>query len=120
MPLIVSILVLKRTSSDLEQSHGHSWTNFRKLDALIPSSDKDMMPDLNTVLDVFERHNPVANLLIRRSSLTWREQMLQYLFCSLAQFGVEVFEDKMWVRFANRTPACIWEVVPKHYIVQRE
>ena len=54
-----------------------------------------------TILNVLECHHSAADLLVGSCSLTGREKVLQYLSHSFTQRTVEIFEDKVGIRFAN-------------------
>lgn len=54
-----------------------------------------------TILDVFECHYSIADLLVGSCSLAGREKVLQYLGHSFTKRTVEVFEYEVGVGFAN-------------------
>ena len=64
MPLRVPGLILQRAPADLEQPHCHPRPNLRQLDALISRAHEYVMPHLDAILNVLERHHAVPDLLI--------------------------------------------------------
>lgn len=95
MPLDVAVLVLKRAATNLERPHRHPWTDLGKLDAVVSRPHEDVVPDLDAVLDVLERNNPVSNLVLARDSFPRRENVLQYLGYPEAQWGGESVKDEV-------------------------
>lgn len=95
VPFNIAILVLECTPADLKGAHCHSRTDFSKLDAIVASSNKNMMADLNTILDVFERYDTVAHLVFARDGLPWGEEVLQDLDNALTQRRRKAVEDEM-------------------------
>lgn len=61
-PLNISILVLQRSSTNLEAAHRHSWSDLCQLNALVSSFHKDVVAHLNSILDVLERYNSASKL----------------------------------------------------------
>ena len=62
MPLHIPLLIIQCSCPNLKQPHTHPRTHLRQLNRLEPSLDKDVMSDLNSILDVFERDNTVSDL----------------------------------------------------------
>ena len=80
-----------------------------------------MMPDLDRVLNVLERHYPAAQSAAPSSlGLSWWEEMFEDLDNSFPEFGTESFKDEMWVRLADGASSCFRDVGAEHDIVQRE
>lgn len=123
MPLPIPVLALHRPTPYLKQPHRHARPHLRQLHALPPRLDKHMVPHLNTILPVHERHHAVAQLLARRRRghrLARWEQVLEDLHHPLAQWGREVLEDQVRVRFADGAACGGGQVVPQQHVMQRE
>jgi hypothetical protein len=54
VPFDITILVLESAGSDLEQAHRHARTDFCQLDTLVSGLDKDVVTDLDAIVDVLE------------------------------------------------------------------
>lgn len=79
MPLGITFFVFQSPTSNLKESHSHSWPNFNELYALVACTHKDVMSYFNTVIDIFERDYPVAHFLVCSRCLTWREDVFKDL-----------------------------------------
>ena len=117
MPLDVAVLVLQGAASDLEQAHRHPGTDLCELDALVARLDKDVVADLDAVVNVLERHHPAAEI---RAGLPRREQVLQDLDDALAEGRGEAFEDEMGVALADGAARGVWNIGAEDDVVQRE
>lgn len=78
MPLDISVLILKGTTPDLKWTHCHSGANLCELDTVISGPNKDVVSELDAVVDVFERDNSTAHFVFAGYGLSWWENMLQY------------------------------------------
>lgn len=56
-----------------------------------------MMPNLDTVLDVLERHDPVADLLVAGGGFTGRKDVLENLDDTLPERSGEILKDEMGI-----------------------
>ncbi len=76
-----------------------------------------MVSHFYTVLDVFECHHPIADLLAGSCSLAGREKVFQYLGHSFTKGTVKIFEYEVGVRFADRALRSVGEVVTEEDIM---
>lgn len=111
VPFCIPTLVLQCASPDLKQPHRHSWPNLGQLYTLVSGPHKDVMPYFYTILDVFERHNPITDLLIRGRCFSGWKEVLEYLCDPFAKRCVEVLKQKVRVRLAYCSSASIRKVV---------
>lgn len=56
-----------------------------------------MVPYLDAVLDVFERHDSIADLLITGGGLTWGEDVFKDLHHTLSKRSDEIVENEVWI-----------------------
>ncbi len=61
MPLHIALLVIQRPRPNLKQPHAHPGTHLRQLHRLKPSLDENVMADLDSVFDILERDDAVAD-----------------------------------------------------------
>ena len=97
MPFRIPALALQCPTPYFEQSHSHSRSHLRQFDTLISRSYEDMVSYFDTILNVLECNNSVADLLVGSSSLAGWEKVLEYLNHSLAKRTVKVFKDEVRV-----------------------
>ena len=76
-----------------------------------------MMSDFDTVFNVLESHNSVADFLICGRCFSRGKEMLQYLHNSFAKGRVKVFKDQVRIRFADSAFAGVRDIVPQEDIV---
>jgi hypothetical protein len=119
-PLNVSILILQRSSSDLETSHRHSWSDLSQLNTLISCFHKYVVPYFDAILDILKCDDSASKFGFVCDSFAWREYVLQYLDDSKSQFRCKAFEDQMWIGFTDGPSSTIWDIMAKDYIVERE
>lgn len=119
MPLNVSVLVLEGAGPDLEQAHGHAGADLRQLDALVAGLDKDVVADLDAVLDVLEGDDPAAEFG-GGGALARREQVREDLDDALAEGRGEAVEDEVRVGLADRAARGVGDVVAQDDVVQGE
>lgn len=117
MPLDITILILQRPSSDLEQSHRHSRPDLCQFDALEARLHKYMMAYLNAIFDILERDDSVPDLL--REFPRW-EDMLEDLHNTLAEWGVEIVKNEVWIGFGDCAASSVWDVGAKYNVVEGE
>lgn len=118
MPLHVPVLFIGGALSNLKQPHRHARSHFRQFHALMARLNEDVMPHLDTVLNVFESHHSAAQLGC--DALAWGEEMLENLDHSLAEWGGETVEDEVGVRFGDGAAGCVGNVVTEEYVVKAE
>jgi hypothetical protein len=70
-----------------------------------------MMPYFYAVLNVLECHHPIANFLIRGCCFSRWEYVFQDLDHTLAEGAVKVFEEKVWVGFADSAFAGVGKIM---------
>lgn len=117
MPLVVAVFVFQRATPNFEQPHCHAWPDLSKLHSLVASTHKDMMSNFDAVLDILERHNPAANLLVGSGRLSRWKEVLHNLNHSLAKGRIEVLEDQVRIGLADCAFAGVWEIMSKKHIV---
>ena len=78
------------------------------------------MADLDTIFDVFEGHNPIADLVIRCRNFPRRENMFENLYHTAAKRGGEIFKDEVGVGLGNCAAGGGWEVVTEEDVVEGE
>ena len=123
MPLHISLLLLHRAAAYLKQSHRHPRPHFRQLHLLVTRFHKHMVPDLNTIFPIDERHHTVPQFLARRRRrhrFSGRKQMFQDLHDPLPERGAEALEHKVRVRLADGPARRGRDVVAQLDVVQRE
>ena len=76
-----------------------------------------MMPDFYAVFDIFESDDSASRFL---TGFSRREDVLEYLRNTLAQRGIEIFEDKMRVRLADGTACGIRDISSQNDVAERE
>ena len=111
MPLIVSTFILQRPTPNLKESHGHPRTHFCKLNALIPSPNENVMSYLDTIFNILESDDTIANFLVRSCGFSRRKKVLQDLDYPFTEWCAEVFEDEMRIRFADGPLAGIGKIM---------
>lgn len=117
VPLNITILVLESATPDLKQSHGHPGANLGQLDTLVTSLDKDVMSDLNAVIDILEGDDSATKI---GAGLSGGKQVLQNLDYSLTQFCGETLKDQVWVALADCATGSVRDVLSQDDVVQRE
>lgn len=75
-------------------------TNFAQLHTVVPCLDKDVVSDLNGVIDVHKRHNSRPEFCLTRQWFTRRKQVLEYPAHPAAQFSREALKQDMRIAFA--------------------
>lgn len=117
MPLHIPILILQRTTPNLEQPHRHPRSHFRQLDTLVAGLHENMVSNLDAIFDILERHNPASNLSIGRDGFPGRKQVLQNLAHPRPEPRGEAFEDQMWIGLGDRAACAVGDVVAQNDIV---
>lgn len=108
-------ILLQRATLDLETSHRHPRPDLGQLDILVTRLHKDVVPHLDAVLDILERDNPVPDPV---RAVPGREDVLQNLDDAFAEFGLEAFEDEVWVGFGNGAAGGVGNVGAQDDVVQ--
>lgn len=62
VPFDITVLILESAGSDLEQTHRHAGTDLCQLNTLVAGLDKDVMTNLDAVVDVLECDDTGAEL----------------------------------------------------------
>ena len=117
MPFRIAIFTFQGPPSNFEQPHCHPRPHLCQFYALIACPNKHMMSNFDTVFNVLESHNSVADFLICGRCFSRREEMLYYLHNSFAKGRVEVFKDQVRIRLANSAFASARDILPKEDIV---
>jgi len=60
MPLNIPLLIVQRPRPNLKQPHAHPRSHLRQFHRLVPCLDKNMVPDLDRILNVLERDDAVS------------------------------------------------------------
>ena len=76
MPFGIATLTFERSTSNLEQPHCHPRPYLCQFYALIACPNKYMMSNFNTVFNVLESYNSVANFLVCRRCFSRGKEML--------------------------------------------
>lgn len=100
-PFDVSILILQCSASYLKTSHRHSRPNLRQLHTLVASLDKDVMPNLDAVVDILESYHAAAQLRLVCDGFPWWKDVLQHFYNALAETRGEPLEYQMWIGFRD-------------------
>ncbi|KAI6768294.1 hypothetical protein HG530_006303 [Fusarium avenaceum] len=117
MPFDIAFLVLESAIADLEDPHCHPWSNLGQLDAVISGPDKNMVPDLNAILDVLECYHSVADLVLGCNSFARRENVLQDLHHPLTQATGKAVENEVGIRLAHGSSDASRNIVTEHNIM---
>ena len=117
MPFNIAILVLKRATTDLKWSERHSRANLGQLHAVVSSTDKHMMSNLDTVVDILERDDSVAHFVLARDGLPWWKDVLKDLDDSFAQSRCETVKDEVRIRLAHSSADTPRYIVSQNHIV---
>lgn len=91
-PFGITSFALQCSTPDLKASHRHPRPDLRELHALISRSHKNMMSYLNAILDVLERHDSIADLLVAGGRVARWKNMFENLDHALSKRGGKVFE----------------------------
>lgn len=100
MPFHIRILVLQGTHGNRERPQCETRPNLTQLDAVVASTDVNMVPHFNAVVLIYECDDSVA-LVLPRCSIPRRKQVLEDLENSSTQGRCEILKDQVWVAFAN-------------------
>lgn len=119
-PLHISILILQRPASDLETPHRHSGPDLSQFYTLISCLHKNVVPNLDAVLNILECDDSASKLGFVGDSFAWWEYVFQYLDDSESQFRCKAFEDKVWVGFTDGSSGTVWDIMAENDIVERE